>query len=71
MVDGDTIEVNVLGTLYRVRYTGIDTPEVGDWGADEATQLNTQLAAGRTIRLEKDVSETDRFGRPLRYVNRE
>ena len=68
VIDGDTIEVSISGSLYRVRYIGIDTPEVGQWGADEATQANAQLVSGKTVELEKDVSETDQYGRLLRYV---
>jgi micrococcal nuclease len=68
VIDGDTIEVNISGSVYRVRYIGINTPEVGQWGADEATQANAQLVLGKTVELEKDVSETDQYGRLLRYV---
>jgi micrococcal nuclease len=34
----------------------------------EASDANKALVAGRTVVLEKDVSETDRYGRLLRYV---
>jgi len=68
VIDGDTIEVDIDGRLYKVRYIGIDTPEVGRPGADEATAFNAQLVSGKTVYLEKDVSETDRYGRLLRYV---
>jgi micrococcal nuclease len=68
VIDGDTIEVDIGGRLYKVRYIGIDTPEVGRPGADEATAFNTQLVSGKTVYLEQDVSETDRYGRLLRYV---
>ena len=68
VIDGDTIEVDIGGRLYKVRYIGIDTPEVGRPGADEATAFNAQLVSGKTVYLEKDVSETDRYGRLLRYV---
>jgi len=27
VIDGDTIEVDIAGSLYKVRYIGIDTPE--------------------------------------------
>jgi len=68
IVDGDTIEVNISGNLHRVRYIGIDTPETGQPGGEEATNVNVELVAGRTVYLEKDISETDRYGRLLRYV---
>ncbi len=74
VIDGDTIEVDIAGTIYKVRYIGIDTPELDDKRpefsalAQEATRYNRHLVAGKTIRLEEDVSETDRYGRLLRYV---
>jgi len=74
VIDGDTIEVKIAGKIYKVRYIGIDTPELDDkrpeFGAlaQEATRYNRQLVAGKTVRLEKDVSETDKYERLLRYV---
>jgi micrococcal nuclease len=74
VIDGDTIEVKINGTIYKVRYIGIDTPELDDERpefyalAQEATRLNRQLVEGETIRLERDVSATDKYGRLLRYV---
>ena len=73
-IDGDTIEVRVEGIEYTVRYIGIDTPEtvdprrpVGCFG-EEASAYNKQLVEGLIVGLEKDVSETDQYGRLLRYV---
>jgi micrococcal nuclease len=74
VIDGDTIEVDIEGVLHKVRYIGIDTPELDDERpefcvlAQEATRYNRQLVEGQEIRLEKDVSETDQYGRLLRYV---
>ncbi len=74
VVDGDTIRVSVGGHVYTVRYIGIDTPETKhpskpvQWMGPEATRANQELVAWQTIYLEKDVSETDRYGRLLRYV---
>lgn len=74
VVDGDTIDVLIEGRRFRLRYIGVDTPETVDprrpvecFGR-EAAERNRQLVAGRTVYLEKDVSETDAFGRLLRYV---
>ena len=68
VIDGDTI---IIEGNYRVRYIGIDTPELRPaleaYGL-EAWQANRELVQNRTIRLERDVSETDRYGRLLRYV---
>jgi micrococcal nuclease len=74
VVDGDTIKVEVDGTTYTLRYIGIDTPETVhpnkpvEWMGPEASAANKDLVDGRTVYLEKDVSETDRHGRLLRYV---
>jgi micrococcal nuclease len=68
VVDGDTIRVEIEGLEYSVRYIGINTPEQGEPFAYEATLLNSDLVAGQTVTLVKDVSETDQFGRLLRYV---
>lgn len=68
VIDGDTIEVSIDGKTYKVRYIGINTPEVGEWMGSEATAKNKELVGGKVVGLEKDVSETDRYGRLLRYV---
>jgi len=68
VIDGDTIEVSISGMIYRVRYIGIDTPETSEPFYLEATTKNAELVSGKTVRLEKDVSETDKYGRLLRYV---
>jgi len=68
VIDGDTIEVEIGGTLFRVRYIGMDTPERGEVCYEEATLANELLVSGKTVELEKDISETDRYRRLLRYV---
>lgn len=69
VTDGDTIKVkDSAGNIYKVRYIGMDTPEKGKPYYNEATQANSTLVANKTLRLEKDVSETDKYGRLLRYV---
>ena len=65
IIDGDTIE---LEGGQRLRYIGMDTPEKGDCYSTESTKRNKELVEGKTVELEKDVSETDRYGRLLRYV---
>ena len=68
VVDGDTI---VLAGGERVRYLGIDTPEVTgvpELFGPEATEANRRLVEGRRVRLERDVTDRDRFDRLLRYV---
>lgn len=68
IIDGDTIAVSMNGQSYRVRYIGINTPETGDTCGKEATAANAALVEGQTVRMVKDVRETDRYGRLLRYV---
>lgn len=76
VIDGDTIE---LADGRKVRYIGIDTPEVrkhvGDrWIEDpqpfgrEASAFNRRLVEGKTVRLAYDVQTHDRYGRWLAYV---
>lgn len=74
VVDGDTIKAEIGGTVYTIRYIGIDTPETVhpnepvEWMGPEASEANKRLVEGQTVYLEKDVSETDRYGRLLRYI---
>jgi len=71
VIDGDTIKIE---TGQSVRYIGMDTPELHDpkkpvqCFAQEAYEKNKQLVEGKTVRLEKDVSQTDKYGRLLRYI---
>jgi len=71
VVDGDTVEIEN-GT--KIRYIGVNTPETKDprKGVEcfgmEAYEFNKTLVEGKTVTLEKDVSETDKYGRLLRYL---
>lgn len=74
-VDGDTVYVKFVdGKEEKVRFIGVDTPEtvhpnkgIEHYGK-EASDYTKDKLLGKTIYLEKDVSETDRYGRLLRYV---
>ncbi|MCX7831976.1 MAG: thermonuclease family protein [Actinobacteria bacterium] len=68
VVDGDTIVVILNGREEKVRLIGIDTPERGRPYFNEAKQKTAELVLGKKVRMEKDVSERDRYGRLLRYV---
>jgi micrococcal nuclease len=74
LVDGDTIWVDVGGRVEKVRYIGINTPEVHhptrgeEPGGRRAVEANRALVAGRPVRLEPDVQLRDRYGRLLAYV---
>lgn len=71
VIDGDTIQ---LTTGEKVRYIGVDTPETKhpvkkvECFGKEAFEKNKQLVLNREVRLEKDVSDKDKYGRLLRYV---
>lgn len=71
VIDGDTID---LSDGRKLRYIGIDTPETVDpyrgtqCFGKQASEHNKELVLGKEVRLEKDVSETDKYGRLLRYV---
>jgi len=68
IIDGDTIDVEMNGVRYRVRYIGMNTPEKDQPCYQEATDANAALLSGKTVTLVKDTSETDVYGRLLRYV---
>lgn len=71
VIDGDTIAIKG-GQV--IRYIGIDTPETVhpskpiECFSAEASNKNKELIEGKRVKLEKDVSETDKYGRLLRYV---
>ncbi|MBP9015989.1 MAG: thermonuclease family protein [Candidatus Atribacteria bacterium] len=71
VIDGDTIE---LANGEKVRYIGVDTPELHhpqkevEYYAQEAYEANRRLVEGKRVRLELDVEERDRYGRILAYV---
>lgn len=71
VVDGDTIKIE--GDV-TVRLLGIDTPETKDprksvqCFGKEASNETKRLVEGKVVILEKDVSETDKYRRLLRYV---
>ena len=74
VVDGDTIHVRIGARVEKVRYIGVNTPEVHhptkgeEPGGREAAEVNRRLVEGQAVRLELDVQERDRYGRLLAYV---
>jgi micrococcal nuclease len=68
VIDGDTIDVILNGEEVRVRYVGVNTPERDETCYSEAAAANRALVEGQTVRMVKDESETDRYGRLLRYI---
>ncbi|HEX5466657.1 MAG TPA: thermonuclease family protein, partial [Candidatus Limnocylindrales bacterium] len=74
VIDGDTIVVDRGKGQEHLRYIGMDTPEivkpdtpVQPYGPQAAT-ANDALVSGKTVSLEKDVSEVDQYDRLLRFV---
>lgn len=65
VVDGDTVE---LEGGEKVRYIGVDTPEKGKNGYDEATAFNRSMVEGQEVELVYDVDCRDRYSRLLAYV---
>lgn len=74
VVDGDTISVSISGKVHKIRMVGVDTPEtvhpkkpVQYYGKEASNYTKSQLT-GKTVYLQKDVRDTDKYGRLLRYV---
>ncbi len=67
VVDGDTIKVDGKS----VRLIGIDAPEVGQCGYDEATAAMAELVAGKSVTLTAVAGrdDSDQYGRLLRFVD--
>jgi endonuclease YncB( thermonuclease family) len=60
VIDGDTVEAQVAGgPALRVRLIGIDTPERGECGTDQATAYMEQLAVGRHVTLVSDPTQEE------------
>jgi micrococcal nuclease len=75
VVDGDTIQVCCIGwKREKVRYIGVNTPETKhptrgvEYFGKEASEANRKLVDGKTVRLEFDVQQLDKYGRTLAYV---
>lgn len=75
-IDGDTIAVNMNGSVETIRFIGVDTPEthkpntpVQCYG-EAAAAYTKRLIGGHKVRLQADSLDTnrDRYGRLLRYV---
>lgn len=74
VVDGDTIQVYLKGKKEHIRMIGVNTPETVkedspvEYYGPEASNYTKKMLTGKTVYLEFDVGERDRFGRPLAYV---
>lgn len=82
VVDGDTLVVDIDGEESKIRLIGINTPEsvaskeyLDKTGKENTTEgkqasewVKNLLKDNPTLYLQKDTSETDKYGRTLRYV---
>ena len=66
VVDGDTVD---LSNGETVRLVGIDTPERGECGYDEARAALVDLVEDERITLGASDEDRDRYDRLLRYVD--
>lgn len=74
-IDGDTVHVRLnSGETLKIRMIGVDTPETVhpnkpvEFYGREASDFTKNQIYQKTVYLEKDVSDTDRYGRSLRYI---
>ena len=65
VIDGDTIE---LKNNMRIRLIGINTPEKDMYFFEESKSFMEILVLGKQVKLERDVTDKDMYGRYLRYV---
>jgi micrococcal nuclease len=68
VVDGDTFVTREGG---RVRLIGVNAPEISggaEYYGEEAAAYTRRMLTGQTVWMFRDVSETDRYGRLLRFV---
>ena len=79
VVDGDTIHISYNGKDEKVRFIGLDTPEIKDprkpiqcFGREASAKM-TELAENKKVRLEFDKTqgERDKYGRLLAFVYNE
>ena len=77
VVDGDTVDLDIDGTVERVRLIGIDTPEtvkpntpVQCFGPEASARTKALLPVSTPVRLERDAEARDAYGRLLGYVYR-
>lgn len=72
--DGDTIWVKIDGKKEKVRFVGVNTPEVAKDGnpaefmAEEAKDFTEEILKDKEIYLERDISDRDKYDRLLRYI---
>ena len=72
--DGDTIWVDIDGKEEKIRFVGINTPELArdekpaEFMAEEAKNFTSNTLRDKEIYLEKDITDRDKYDRMLRYI---
>lgn len=72
--DGDTIWVDINGVEEKIRFVGVNTPELAKDGnpaefmAEEAKNFTSNALKDKEIYLEKDITDRDKYDRMLRYI---
>lgn len=74
VVDGDTVVVDRGRGEEKIRFVLVNTPETKhpkkgvEFYGKEASDFTKNVLSNKTVYLQKDVSETDKYGRLLRYI---
>lgn len=76
VLDGDTFETSPnpsfaggeLAQQVRIRLSEIDAPEMGECYAEESKDALEKILIGQKLRITKDISGADNFGRLIRHV---
>ncbi len=71
VTDGDSVTIEMDGNSRKARLIGIDAPEwkQGIWGKRSRDGLSKWIERSRSrVRLELDVTRTDKYGRLLIYL---
>lgn len=76
VIDGDTIEVSLDGEVQKVRMVNIDCPESvnpdetknNDAGREASRFTASRLQVGQPVWLQREATDTDKYGRLLRHV---
>ena len=69
--DGDTVTVLIEGKKEKIRFIGMDAPELGQkpWGQKSKQYLEELLrSSGWKVKPEYDVDKRDKYGRLLAYL---
>jgi len=68
VIDGDTLAMTIDGVSVEVRLDGINAPEADECWGPEATSLLTSRITNQQLVLVEGETDTDQFGRLLRYA---